>query len=704
MIARFDREPRATVDERVRALPNLAARSYRHEVNAHRAARANGHATRKGASHVVLGGRRGYAVDRGPRPARRTARSSSSAGSRASGTSRSGDPMLVDRGGRLRVVGIAVSPDNVAFPLARDAARLPSTRATGPCRLPANLALLWLADPDRADITLAQARAKSFGIGGAARSSRAPGIQVLLGQAAGIVIALLVAFSLVALVAAGTMLAAGAHADVQRRLPALGVQRALGFTPRRLAAAQAGEAALLARAGRRARARRRARSRWPARRPTCSRSSTSSRPARRCCPCWPPCLVGITALVARRRPGPPGARPAARRPRSCAAATSRAPRRRWLKRPAARRRGAARRRRRAPLARCRAARGSPSPRAAVAASVATIAVCAGVVTLMLALAALLERLRDDPGTVGKRYQLTARLDPFEVDAVRRSPASPTPPPRYSADVADSFRLGEPLRLVAYPATTRPSRRRRWPTGRRLRSDGEVEVGVGLADALGLRPGSTLAVQPAGGDEVALPRQRRRARARERRPRRLGAPRPAARRRARHPLDDRRAARARRRPRARSSASSRRSALRRRPSAARRRATPRSSACSRPCCAASASPSGSSACTRCPGARDDGARAARRGRAAARVRRRTRAPSRRVLAGAALAVAVPAAVRGRRCSSGSCSARSSRRLAAGFAALPLAPARRPRRARARRARPCSPRRPRRSSRAARCASP
>ena len=42
------------------------------------------------------------------------------------------------------------------------------------------------------------------------------------------------------------------------------------------------------------------------------------------------------------------------------------------------------------------------------AAVATIAVCAGVVTLMLALASLLERLREDPGTVGKRYQLAVR--------------------------------------------------------------------------------------------------------------------------------------------------------------------------------------------------------------------------------------------------------------------------------------------------------
>ena len=59
-------------------------------------------------------------------------------------------------------------------------------------------------------------------------------------------ISLLVAFSLVALAAAGTMLAAGAHADVQRRLGAFGVQRALGFSPGRIAALQAAEAAVVA--------------------------------------------------------------------------------------------------------------------------------------------------------------------------------------------------------------------------------------------------------------------------------------------------------------------------------------------------------------------------------------------------------------------------------------------------------------------------
>ena len=42
------------------------------------------------------------------------------------------------------------------------------------------------------------------------------------------------------------MLAAGAHAEVQRRLTGFGVQRALGFGPGRIAAQQAVEAAVVA--------------------------------------------------------------------------------------------------------------------------------------------------------------------------------------------------------------------------------------------------------------------------------------------------------------------------------------------------------------------------------------------------------------------------------------------------------------------------
>ena len=108
-----------------------------------------------------------------------------------------------------------------------------------------NTALLWLNDPSKADVTLTQARAVAFGLGKLQFITRT-GVKILLSQAAGIVISLLVAFSLVALVAAGTMLAAGAHAEVQRRLTGFGVQRALGFGPGRIAAQQAVEAAVVA--------------------------------------------------------------------------------------------------------------------------------------------------------------------------------------------------------------------------------------------------------------------------------------------------------------------------------------------------------------------------------------------------------------------------------------------------------------------------
>ena len=57
---------------------------------------------------------------------------------------------------------------------------------------------------------------------------------------------------------------------------------------------------------------------------------------------------------------------------------------------------------------------------------------------MLALASLLERLRDDPGTVGKRYQLSARLDTAAA-----------------AGGATAARRGR--RGAALPASTRPTR-------------------------------------------------------------------------------------------------------------------------------------------------------------------------------------------------------------------------------------------------------
>ncbi|HTE63447.1 MAG TPA: FtsX-like permease family protein, partial [Solirubrobacteraceae bacterium] len=446
------------------------------------ALRANGEGTPKGVVHIVAGGRRGYAITEG-RDVRAPGEVVVERGLAREWRLAPGDALTVGRDRRLQVVGVAVEPDNVAFPLT--VTPRVYVRARGD--VPVNLALLWLADPGRADITLTQARATSFGIGNLAFITRA-GIEVLLGEAAGIVISLLVAFSLVALVTAGTMLAASAQADVQRRLPSFGVRRALGFTPGRLAAGQAAEAALLAAP---AAALGLAAGALALAGPSAALLAQLNElpPGAALLPVLAACLLAITALVTAAATWP--AWRAARRP------------------PAEILRGG-------DLARPRRRPGGPAggllatgarfalaARGRFAASVATIAVCAGVVTLMLALAALLERLRDDPGAIGKRYELTVRLSPFEVDDVKAISGVADASERYQADVADSFRLGEPLRMIAYPGDHTRFEAPPLALGRRLRSDDEAEVGVGLADALGLRPGATFAVQGEGGSEVRV---------------------------------------------------------------------------------------------------------------------------------------------------------------------------------------------------------
>ena len=485
VIARFDEESRERIDPRVRALPNVVDRSYRYEIR-NVGLRANGRATGKALLELVLGGRRGYAITEG-RDLRAPGEAVIERGLADDWGIGPGDRIVVGRGFELRVVGVGLEPVNVAYPLTVTP-RVYALPRDDPASLPVNVALLWLADPERADVTLTQARATSFGIGGLAFVTRA-GVEVLLDQAAGLVIALLVAFSLVALIAAGTMLAAGAQADVQRRLPALGVQRALGETPGRLAARFAGEAALVAlpaallglRSGC---------SRSPGRRPTCSPSSTSSRRAPPCCRCSRRACWGSSPVVTVAA-GRPAWRAARRPPAEILRGGDLAPGRRRPRRGGARETGLL----------GTGARFAAAARGRYLASVATIAACAGVVLLMLALASLLVRLRDDPETVGKRYQLTVRLNPFEVDAVRRIPGVADASERYQSDVADAFRLGEPLRVVAFPGDHTRFEAPPLAEGRRLRTDGEAEVGVGLADALGLRPGATLAIQGQGGDEA-----------------------------------------------------------------------------------------------------------------------------------------------------------------------------------------------------------
>jgi ABC-type lipoprotein release transport system permease subunit len=476
VIVRFDDEPRSSLDPRVRALPNLAAYSYRSERNNVPLA-ANGHFTHRGALQLVLGGRRGYQILEG-RDVAGPGEVVVEQGLARAWDLHVGDTVFVGRPRRL--VGIASSPDNVAFPLA-GAARvyeLDSDHDADP-----NLALLWLNDPAKADVTLTQARSVSFGLGRLEFVTR-EGVRVLLSQAAGIVISLLVAFSLVALLAAGTMLAAGASADVQRRLGAFGVQRALGFSPGRIAALQAVEAALVAVPAAAAGI---ALGALAVASPAASLlAALNERP-----PGWAlagPLLVALAAVVAIVVAAAtwPAWRAARRPPATILRGGDLADA------PAGRARGGL-----AGLG----AHFATAARGRWAAAVLTIGVCAGVVTLMLALASLLERLRDDPGTVGKRYQLSAQIDPSQLGAVRALPGVADAGLRYVVDATDSFRLDRPFRLVAYPGDHTRFEAPPLASGRREQGPHEIEVGLGLADELGLHPGSTLAAQLPSGTEA-----------------------------------------------------------------------------------------------------------------------------------------------------------------------------------------------------------
>ena len=265
------------------------------------------------------------------------------------------------------------------------------------------------------------------------------GVRVLLDQAAGIVIDLLVALSLIALVTAAVMLAASARAEVQRRLRAIGVRRAVGASRGHLALTQALEATLIAAPaatlGVLAGDARHVRADEPA-------ADAAQRAG-----------AGARAAGARSRPlgrrasrsrwwraAWPAWRAAGRSPVGAAA-------RRRARRAASRR---ARRSRRRP--RVARARGS-SPRAARAGSPPPprSACRPAFVLLMLALASALSSARDRPG--GARQALPAhraRCRRPPPPACARIPGVQAVAPRYEVQAVDSFSLGETIDVIAYP--------------------------------------------------------------------------------------------------------------------------------------------------------------------------------------------------------------------------------------------------------------
>jgi putative ABC transport system permease protein len=481
----LDALPRAAVSARAEALPYVGDVAYRLTISGRHVAATGGasaHATLVG----VRPGRRGYAILSGHAP---TAPDEAviEAGMARAWHVRRGDRIGVD-GRMFRVAGVGLSPDTVAFPLAKGPRlwlRYDDVRKlAGAPPDSVNEALLWVTDRKRLDVTLSQARMASYGVSGLQFVTRA-GIHALIGQAGGIVIALLVGFSVVALATAAAMLAAAAAGDVQRRLTSIGLLRAVGASRRNVALGFALEAALVALpaalvglfVG------------WLIAAPPTTRllDSLNELP-----PGWELlgllalALVGIVLLVAAASSWPAW-RAAARSPVEALRGADLAPIPR-----------------RAPV--------PPGPsglglRLALArplrtaATVAVLAASAAVVLLILVVATVLARLHASPAAVGKRYELSVYAPSSATPTIRalRDVADATP--RWSIEAADSFELNEPFTLVAYGDD--PTRWESPPLaeGRRARADVEAEVGLGLAQALDLHPGATLAAQIAGGREI-----------------------------------------------------------------------------------------------------------------------------------------------------------------------------------------------------------
>jgi ABC-type lipoprotein release transport system permease subunit len=505
IVARFADEDVPDVDRAVRDLPNLEAASYRFERTGIRLA-ARGHTLDQGVLQVVRG-RRGYAVVEGRDVRPDGAEVVVERGLAREWGLRVGDRLRVGRLGSNRIVGISVAPDNVAFPLASTArvtvsepALLRRFGARPGERFPINMVLLWARDESRSDVLVSAARQSSFGLRQLRFLTRT-GVEALVGQAAGIVVALLVAFGVVATGLAGVLLGAGAQSEVQRALDRIGLQRALGVTPGAVVAVHAARGVLLAApAAAIGLAAGAALGRTPTERVLASLNELApggATIALLLAGVWAAAVVLVAACSAL-----PAWRAARRAPAELlrgggdVAGGQGSGRPRWWHRPG---RGEGPR-----VRRSRPARGGlaglgarlvAARRMRFAAVVAVLGTAASVVLLLLALASLLQRLRDDPATLGKRYQLTARLPDDATDAVEAIPGVEAAAPRFSLDAVSASSLGSPLKLIAYPGDHTRFESPPLASGRRVRAADEAEVGLGLADALGLRPGSTLVVQP-----------------------------------------------------------------------------------------------------------------------------------------------------------------------------------------------------------------
>jgi len=485
IIVRFNPQAGDKVEQRIAALPDIAAYTVRSEVTGVGLNTADEFAG-NGAVEVIGQGRRGYAIV-GGHDVTGPGQVVVEKGLANAWHLRIGGALDIDGLGTERIVGFSQSPDNVSYPLAVPRVYV-SQRGIGP--LGANLAEIWLRDPRNLDEVLVQARATSYGLRGLRFVTRS-GVRVLLDQAAGIVIDLLVALSLIALATASVMLAASARAEVQRRLGAIGVRRAVGASRGHLALVQALEALFVAAPAATLGAIGGALATYG---PTTRLLVLLNEPAPGAA-LLP--AIAATWLAAIAIPVIAAAWPAWR-------ASGRSPVG-LLRGAELQRRDSARTRlatRRAGLT-VLGARLVGARRTRLVATVCALGFSTAFVLLMLALASALSSLETDPQALGKRYQLTAQLPASEVPRVRAIRGVQAVAPRYEDEAVDSYSLGETIDVIAYPGNHTTFENPPLVSGTRLHGGHEAEVGLGLAQALGLAPGSTLAIQLASGSELRL---------------------------------------------------------------------------------------------------------------------------------------------------------------------------------------------------------
>jgi ABC-type lipoprotein release transport system permease subunit len=489
IIVRFSPQPARRVAQRIAALPDVAAYTVRQEVTGIGLGTANDFAG-NGAVEVVGPGRRGYAIVAGRDVSGQPGEVVVERGLAVAWGLKLGGGLGIDGLGTLRIVGFSESPDNVSYPLSVPRVYVSAAGVRVPAGARVNLADIWLRDPAHLDEVLVQARATSFGLRGLGFVTRS-GVRVLLDQAAGIVIDLLVALSLIALATAGVMLAASARAEVQRRLKAIGVRRAVGASRGHLAMVHGLEALFVAA-------------------PAATVGAVGGVIA----------TYGPTSrlLVLLNEPAPGSSLAPALIAAWAAAIAIPVLAAAW---PAWRAAG------RPPVGLLRgaefasgqaAAGGLPMRRAGLTVlgarlagarrvrllrTAATLGFSTAFVLLMLALASALSSLETDPGALGKRYQLTSQLPASAAARVRTIRGVQAAAPRYEAEAADSFSLGETVDVVAYPGDHTVFEAPPLVAGRRLRGPDQAEVGLGLAQALGLEPGSTLALQLVSGRELRV---------------------------------------------------------------------------------------------------------------------------------------------------------------------------------------------------------